>query len=296
MVDAGVTGFKCFLIHSGVDEFPHVTREDLDAAMPILARRGRAADRPRGADGARGAAPGDTRTYRELPGVAPAPLGGRRHPDDDRAVPQAPAAACTSSTCPPRTRWPDIAAAKREGLPFTVETCPHYLTFDAEHIPDGATHLKCAPPIREAENREKLWDGLARGTIDMVVSDHSPCTPGAQAPGPRGLRGGVGRHRLAAVQPAGGVDGHARRAATGWRRSSRWMCRNPARLIGLEGVKGTLTPGTDADWSSSIRRPPSPRSPRGVLHRHPLTPYAGRSLPGRGGALVGAGRSGLHTG
>ena len=173
----------------------------------------------------------------------------------------------------------EIASAKKEGLPFTVETCPHYLTFDAEHIPDGATWFKCAPPIRESENREKLWAGLARGDIDMVVSDHSPCTPALKhlEHGDFGRAwGGIAslQFSLPAVWTGMRARGH------GLEQLVRWMCHAPARLTGLTGVKGSLTPGADADLV--VFDPEAPFTPdaSGVLHRHKLTPYAGRALVG----------------
>ncbi|WNG33239.1 allantoinase AllB [Archangium violaceum] len=278
MVDAGVTGFKCFLIHSGVDEFPHVTREDLARAMPILARRGvplivhaemTPDERP---------PQGDTRTYRSYLESRP-----RRWEDD--------AIRMMIELCREHRgrvhivhlsssdALPDIAAARREGLPFGAETCPHYLTFDAEHIPDGATYLKCAPPIREAENREKLWAGLARGEIDMVVSDHSPCTPGLKHLD-RGdfaaAWGGIAslQFSLPAVWTGMRERGHGLESLV------RWMCQNPARLIGLEGVKGSLVPGVDADLLVFDPEASFTPEPSQVLHRHSLTPYAGRSLTG----------------
>ncbi|QRK12238.1 allantoinase AllB [Archangium violaceum] len=278
MIDAGVTGFKCFLIHSGVDEFPHVTREDLARAMPILARRGvplivhaemTPDERP---------PQGDTRTYRSYLESRP-----RRWEDD--------AIRMMIELCREHRgrvhivhlsssdALPDIAAARREGLPFGAETCPHYLTFDAEHIPDGATWLKCAPPIREAENREKLWAGLARGEIDMVVSDHSPCTPGLKHLD-RGdfaaAWGGIAslQFSLPAVWTGMRERGHGLESLV------RWMCQNPARLIGLEGVKGSLVPGADADLLVFDPEASFTPEPSQVLHRHSLTPYAGRSLTG----------------
>jgi allantoinase len=278
MVDAGVTGFKCFLIHSGVDEFPHVTREDLDQAMPILARRG--VPLIVHAELTEHEAPpqGDTRTYRSY-------LESRPRRWEDDAI-RMMIELCRKHRCrvhivhlSSSDALPYIAAAKREGLPFTVETCPHYLTFDAEHIPNGATHLKCAPPIREAENREKLWDGLARGTIDMVVSDHSPCTPALKHMD-RGdfaaAWGGIAslQFSLPAVWTGMRARGHGLEAL------ARWMCRNPSRLIGLEGVKGSLTPGTDADLVVFDPEALFIPEPSRVLHRHQLTPYTGRSLLG----------------
>ncbi len=95
---------------------------------------------------------------------------------------------------------PALRAAKDEGLPITVETCPHYLCFDAETIPDGATHFKCAPPIREHENREALWRALGDGTIDLVISDHSPCTPALKLPERGDFQRSLGRHRVLAAR------------------------------------------------------------------------------------------------
>lgn len=278
MVDAGVTGFKCFLIHSGVDEFPHVTREDLDKAMPVLARRNVPLIVHAELTEHEGAPQGDTRTYQSY-------LASRPRRWEDDAI-RMMVELCRKHRCrvhivhlSSSDALADIAAAKREGLPFTVETCPHYLTFDAEHIPDGATHLKCAPPIREAENREKLWDALARGTIDMVVSDHSPCTPALKHL-ERGdfaaAWGGIAslQFSLPAVWTGMRARGH------GLEQLARWMCRNPARLTGLEGVKGTLTPGTDADLLVFDPEASFTPEPSRVLHRHPLTPYSGLKLQG----------------
>jgi allantoinase len=278
MVDAGVTGFKCFLIHSGVDEFPHVTREDLERAMPILARRGVPLIVHAELTEQEHPPQGDTRTYRSYLQSRP-----RRWEDD--------AIRMMVELCRKHRgrvhivhlsssdALADIAAAKQEGLPFSVETCPHYLTFDAEHIPDGATHLKCAPPIREAENREKLWAGLGRGDIDMVVSDHSPCTPSLKHLD-RGdfaaAWGGIAslQFSLPAVWTGMCERGY------GLQELVRWMCRHPARLIGLEGVKGTLAPGADADLLVFDPDATFTPEPSGVLHRHPLTPYTGRTLHG----------------
>lgn len=278
MVDAGVTGFKCFLIQSGVDEFPHVTRADLEQAMPILAGRG--VPLIVHAELTEHEAPpqGDTRAYESYLKSRP-----RRWEDD--------AIRMMIELCRKHRgrvhivhlsssdALADIAAAKKEGLPFSVETCPHYLTFDAEHIPDGATHFKCAPPIREAENREKLWAALAQGTIDMVVSDHSPCTPALKHLD-RGdfaaAWGGIAslQFSLPAVWTGMRQRGH------GLEELVRWMCQNPAKLIGLEGVKGTLAPGADADLLVFDPEASFTPEPSGVLHRHKLTPYAGRALQG----------------
>ncbi len=278
MVDAGVTGFKCFLIHSGVDEFPAVTRAHLDQAMPVLARRGVPLIVHAELTEHELPPQGDTRTYRSY-------LASRPRRWEDDAV-RMMVGLCREHRCPVHIvhlsssdALPDIADARRAGLAFTVETCPHYLTFDAEHIPDGATHLKCAPPIREAENRERLWEGLARGDIDMVVSDHSPCTPALKHL-ERGdfaaAWGGIAslQFSLPAVWTGMRARGHGLASLV------RWMCRNPARLVGFEGIKGSLTPGADADLILFDPDATFTPEPAHVLHRHPLTPYTGRPLQG----------------
>ena len=180
LLDAGVRGFKCFLVHSGVDEFPHVTEENLLEAMPELARLNsvllvhaelgepieKAAEELTGSD------PKDYQTF----------LKSRPRESENKAV-ELMIRLCRETGArvhivhhSSSDVLPQLKAAKAEGLPITVETCPHYLTFAAEEIPDGATFYKCCPPVRERENREKLWAALADGTIDMIVSDHSPCT------------------------------------------------------------------------------------------------------------------------
>jgi allantoinase len=172
-----------------------------------------------------------------------------------------------------------IGQAKREGLPISAETCPHYLTFAAEEIPDGATEFKCAPPIRGSENREGLWNALAEGSIDLIASDHSPAPPDLK-------KQDSGDFRLA----WGGIASLELTLAAVWtsarvRRLSiadivRWMCRAPAQLAGLEKHKGTIAPGCDADlvvWNPEATRVVEAER----LHqRHKMTPYAGRTLQG----------------
>src|SRR5437660_4822264 len=182
--DAGVVGFKCFLVHSGVDEFPNVSETDLRAAMPELARLG-----------------ATLIVHAELPG--PIEIAGRQSSNADpnanrvyetflRSRPRAAENAavelmlrlCRETGCrvhivhhSSADALPMLRAAKAAGAPVTVETCPHYLHFAAEEIADGATEFKCCPPVRERENREQLWQALRDGTIDMIVSDHSPGPP-----------------------------------------------------------------------------------------------------------------------
>ena len=283
---AGVFAFKCFLVPSGVDEFPCVTEHDLRVAMPILAGLGATlmvhAELPGPIDAAaaRAAAggPRDPRSYAaylasrppeaEIEAVALLvrlcrELGARAHVVHLSAAGALPA----------------LRAARDEGLPVTVETCPHYLHFAAEAIPDGATAHKCAPPIRDRGNREVLWDALGEGLIDAVVSDHSPAPPPMKHLG-RGdfarAWGGIASLQLGlSVVWAG-----ARERGHGVADVARWMCRAPARLAGLAHRKGAIAEGHDADlvvWDADAELTVAPRT---LHHRHKLTPYAGVTLPG----------------
>jgi allantoinase len=173
-----------------------------------------------------------------------------------------------------------LRAARREGLPLTVETCPHYLTFAAEEIRDGMTACKCAPPIRSREHREGLWRGLTAGTIDLVATDHSPA-PAALKQRESGdfvaAWGGVASLQLglAAVwtgAAARGIDAG---------RLARWLCAAPAGLAGLSGTKGSVAVGRDADlviWDPDAVQQVDASA---LYHRHPVTPYDGMTLRGR---------------
>ena len=171
---------------------------------------------------------------------------------------------------------PLLRRARAEGVRITVETCPHYLTFAAEGVPDGATSFKCCPPIRERSHREALWAALAGGEIDLVVSDHSPCTADLKLLD----EGDFGRARggIASLQVALSVVWTGARAR-GLALSDvvRWMAEAPARLAGLPG-KGAIAVGRDADL---VAFAPDERWTVGELrHRNPVTPYAGRELHG----------------
>ena len=279
MVAGGAIGFKCFLVPSGVDEFPHSDRAALDQAMPVLARLGvpllvhaELADSDETPQG-------DVRLYQSY-------LESRPRRWEDSAI-RMMIELCRKHRCQVHIvhlsssdALPDIARARREGLPFSVETCPHYLTFASEEIPNGATHFKCAPPIREGENRERLWRGLAEGDIQLVVSDHSPCTPALKK-----LEAGDFAHAwggIASLQfslPA--VWTGARAHGLSLVDVARWMCRAPAALTGLTGVKGAIAPGHDADLVVFDPEATFTVQPENVLHRHRITPYAGHTLHGR---------------
>ncbi|TBR21063.1 allantoinase AllB [bacterium] len=277
MAAEGALGFKCFLVPSGVDEFPHVREADLKAAMPVLAKLGLPLLVHAELEGPCGPA-GPWRRYAGY-------LASRPRDWEDRAV-RLMVRLCRETGCRVHIvhlsssgALAEVAAAKKEGLPFTVETCPHYLTFCAEDIEDGQTPFKCAPPIREAENREKLWDALRSGLIDMVVSDHSPCTPAL-----KDLEGGD-------FQKAwGGIAGLQFSLSAVWTgmkarglglgELAHLMSRTPAHFAGLAARKGGLAFGKDADLVVFDPEATLTPQPFGVLHRHPVTPYCGRPLSG----------------
>jgi allantoinase len=274
--DAGVRAFKCFLAPSGVDEFPNVTEADLREAFPILARLGlplmvHAEDPACLVQG------GSSRKYSEY--LASRPVAAERSAIElllalMRWCP-APVHIVHLSSA---TSLDLIRKARREGLPITVETCPHYLTFAAEEIPDGATELKCAPPIREAAERDALWDALIAGDIDLVASDHSPCPPGMKESGGDFFACWGGISSLQLTLPA--VWAGARLRGMKPERVVEWMCAGPAALAGLSRRKGRIATGYDADiaiWNPDASFVVDPGS---LFHRHHLTPYAGRELYG----------------
>ena len=287
----GVVGFKCFLTHSGIDEFPNVTQQDLEAAMPVIAGLGlplivHAELDPCGEPG------DDPRRFASY-------LASRPPEMELRAI-RLLIELCRKTRC--RTHvvhlsaaeaLEDVERAKAEGLPFTVETCPHYLTFAAEDVPAGATQFKCAPPIRSAENRERLWSGLGRGVIDFVVSDHSPCVPELkklEAGDFMGAWGGIAG--LQFTLPA--VWTGAKRRGFSLEDVVRWTSERTADFVGLK-TKGRLEKGRDADAALLDDAALVDVEPAQVLHRNKLTPYSGLRLLGavkthylRGRARAGA--------
>jgi allantoinase len=275
LIDRGVRGFKCFLVHSGIDEFPDVAESDLALAMPVLARRGVPllvhAELPQFL----APAAGDPRKYHSW-------LASRPHESEDEAIKlmlrMAQAFGCQVHIVHLSSSHaiPLLAAARQAGVPVTAETCPHYLTFAAEDIPDGATEFKCAPPIRQADNRERLWDGLRAGVLDCIVSDHSPC-PGHMKGQGDFLAAWGGIASLELTLPAIWTQARAR----GFDLSdvARWMCERPAQLARLP-KKGRIAPGCDADLVIFDTERSFRVDPARLHHRHPVTPYAGRELFG----------------
>lgn len=276
--DDGVFGFKCFLLHSGVDEFPHLTADEMEEDMAELA------------------------TFDSLMIV---------HAEDSRAIDHAPepegdkyskflasrprgAENVAIADVIERARWtgarahilhlsssdalPMIATARRDGVKLTVETCPHYLTLLAEEIPNGGTAFKCCPPIREASNRELLWQGLLDGTIDCIVSDHSPSTIDLKdvENGDFGLAwGGVASLQLGLQL----IWTEAKKRGISLEQVLEWMSANPAKLAGMTR-KGRIALGFDADFAIFEPEAAQVVDVHHLHHKNAISPYDGRALAG----------------
>ncbi len=284
--EAGVLGFKCFLGDSGSADFPAVQSRELGAALSVLS--GLCSPLLVHAESAQAAAArpqASGRTYagylasrpRELENLAIAQVidaaqatGGRAH-----------IVHLSSSDA-----LPMIASAHQDGVAVSAETCPHYLTLAAEEIPDGATAAKCSPPVREAANRDLLWEGLRAGILDLIASDHSPCTPAMKETGGDfgAAWGGISSLQLGLPL----VWTAARNRDFSLNDVADWMSKRPAQLASL-GTKGQIAVGFDADFCVLAPDESFVVDPAQILHRHPATPYAGRTLAGvvRGTMLGG---------
>jgi allantoinase len=281
LADAGVLGFKAFLCHSGLDEFPNVHEADLRIVMPILARRGLPllAHAELVLDPALRMDPSHPRSYSAW-------VDSRPESWEVEAI-RLLIELCRETGCrvhlvhlAAASALPILVEARAEGLPLTVETCPHYLTFAAEEISDGDTRFKCAPPIRSAANREKLWEGLRSGTIDTIGTDHSPAPPALKHLDSGDLsRAWGGISSLQISLPA--VWTEARRRGFGVDDLVRWMAARPSALVDLSGRKGAIARGSDADLAIVDPDASFVVDPASLLHRHPATPYEGRTLFGR---------------
>ncbi|WP_084101194.1 allantoinase AllB [Nocardioides luteus] len=276
--EAGVSGFKCFLLHSGVDEFPPLDADQLELAMREIATF----------DGLLIVHAEDAHAIEHAPaaggGAYERFLNSRPRGAENLAIAQVIELA----------RWTGcrvhilhvsssdvlamLASARHDGVPITAETCPHYLTFAAEEIPDGATQYKCCPPIREAANRELLWQGLRDGVIDMVVTDHSPSTPDLKAldTGDFGVAwGGISSLQLG----LSAVWTEARERGFALTDIARWMSAAPARHAGLPG-KGKIAVGHDADFAVLAPDDTFVVDAERLHHKNAVTPYHGRTLAG----------------
>jgi allantoinase len=283
MARAGVLGFKCFLLHPGVEEFSMVCERDLREALPLIADTGL-----------------PLLVHAELPGPIDAATQRLHNADWTRydtylqsRPDEAERAAIGLMLLLCReyhfrlhivhlatgTALQMLRAAQEEGLPVTVESCPHYLHLEAEQVANGLTQLKCAPPIRGHENREQLWQGLRDGVIDMVVSDHSPCPPPMK------------RMNEGSFQTAwGGIAGLSMALPVMWTEAQRrgfsltdvvrWMTEKPAQLAGCAANKGRIAAGWDADFIVFDPEAEFTVTTNRLHHRHAISPYIGERLRG----------------
>ncbi len=276
--EAGCFGFKCFLAPLGVVEFPNVSEADLRKAMPEIAACGGVL-LAHAEDPARlHPAAGDRRRYADY-------LRSRPRQAEDSAIEllirlsretgcRVHIVHLSSSDSLPR-----LAEARAGGLPITVETCPHYLVFAAEEIPAGATEFKCAPPIREAANRDALWNALGSGAIDLVASDHSPCPPSLKCKEIGDFFSAWGGISSLEVGLSA-IWTEARQRSVGLENLACWMSARPAKLAGLGHRKGFIAKGYDADLVIWDPEADFTVEPKRLRQRHKLTPYAGRRLFG----------------
>jgi len=285
LVAEGVFGAKCFTAPSGVPEFGHVDAAQLREALAELHRLGVPllvhAEDPGVLADAEGAVhePGaDPRAFATFLATRPAAA-------EDAAVAMVVAAARATGGrvhvvhLASATALPLVAGARALGLAVTAETCPHYLTLDADAVPAGATEFKCCPPVRDARTREALWRGLRDGVLDSVVSDHSPCTPELKDPATGDFTtawGGIASVQLGLPVVWTGARGRGVPLAE----VVGWMAAAPAARLGLTGRKGSLTVGGDADLTVLAPEEEFVVDPAALAHRHPVTPYAGARLRG----------------
>jgi allantoinase len=279
LINKGVLGFKAFLTHSGIDEFPNVSESDLHLAMPIIARHHL-----------------PLLVHCELTtNVQPAPvtneqsyknyLSSRPGQWEDDAIALM-IRLCEQYQCRVHIvhlssagSIEQIKQARQKGLPLTVETAQHYLYFNAEEIPDAQTAYKCAPPIREKENNEQLWQALQDGIIDFVATDHSPAPPAMKEISSGNLMkawGGIASLQLALPV----LWTAARKRNIPVTSIAKWLCENPAVLPGLQKSKGRIAKGFDADFvvwdpDKSFRV-----TTEALHHKHKITPYSNQELYG----------------
>jgi allantoinase len=287
---AGIPGFKCFLIHSGIDGFAWVDEAELRLALPRLKAAGlpllahaETAGPVAAATQALDSAGADWRKHSAY-------LASR--PDDAEIEAIALLIRLAEEFATPihivhlssAKALPMLADARSRGVPVTVETCVQYLWFAAEEIPDGATEFKCAPPIRNKANREALWAALEEGSIDMVATDHSPCPPAMKRreQGRWDLAwGGIASLGLALPVMWTALERRGTGLKTGMERLGKWMGAGTARLAGLTGRKGALESGADADFVVFDPDAAWTVAPEHLHFRHKLSPYMGAKLHGR---------------
>jgi allantoinase len=283
LADAGVRGFKCFLVHPGIDEFSMVTTQQLREALPYVAQTGLPllvhAELPDCIDAA-------TKNLETADWTAyPTYLNSRPEESELSAI-NLLIALCGEYEfrlhivhLSAAQALPALRAARLEGLPVSVETCPHYLHFQAESISRGATQFKSAPPIRGAENREQLWDAVKNGTIDLVATDHSPCPPQMKRLAEGDFRtawGGI--PGLSVALPVMFTEARARGFSL--TDIARWMAEAPAKLVGCQLRKGKIAAGYDADLVVFDEASDFVVTRERLHHRHSFSPYLGEKLKG----------------
>jgi allantoinase len=278
LIENGVLGFKAFLTHSGIDEFPNVTEDDLRKVMPIIAKYNLPLLVHCELISPLSEGEGTGVRYQDYLNSRP-----RKWEDDAIALM---ICLCEEYNC--RTHIVHLSSsnsieqirnAKQKGLPLTVETGQHYLYYTAEQIRDGQTQFKCAPPIRGKENNEKLWHALQDGIIDFVATDHSPATPALKE-----LQSGdfiKAWGGIASIQFALPVLWTAaRKRKCSLNDIVKWLSENPAKLIGKQNSKGKIARGYDADIVVWDERKSFTVTENIIFHKHKITPYISEELFG----------------
>lgn len=280
LIKSGVLGIKAFLTHSGIDDFPNVGKKELDAAMPIIAKYGipmlahcELTDTPVSEPKER--TPGNYQQY----------LASRPKVWENEAV-QLMIDLCEKHQCQTHIvhvasaeALPIIKKGKKKGLPLTAETCPHYIYFEAETIPNNNTLYKCAPPIREHQNNQKLKKAFKTGVLDFVASDHSPAPPNLKEIESGNL-----------IKAWGGISSLQYLVSAAWTSLKReitleefipLLTENPAKYLGIQNKKGWLKKGMDADFTVWSPEENFLVEKKDNQHRHKISPYTGTTLYGK---------------
>jgi allantoinase len=277
LADAGVLGFKAFLSPSGIDEFPNISEKHLREALHILAKKGIPvlvhAELENGATSSE-----ENKTYKYFQESRPKSW-------ENNAI-KLLIQLCREFNVhihivhlSSADILPEIAQTRKDGFPLTVETCPHYLHFSSERISDGDTRFKCAPPIWNGENRENLWAGLEEGIINFITSDHSPCTPelkNLEAGNFEKAWGGISSIQFALPV----IWTECKQRGYSLEQLINWMSKQPAKFVGMDDLKGQISPGFDADlvcWNPDKKYIIKKEA---IHHKNKLTPYEGESLYG----------------
>lgn len=278
LIEKGVLGFKAFLTHSGIDDFPNVSEADLRKVMPLIAAAGLPLLVHCELTDTIQRSSGDTRLYNNY-------LQTRPKEWEDEAIALM-IRLCEATNCRVHIvhlssagSIDQVSKAKQKGLPLTVETGQHYLFFDASQVKDGQTQFKCAPPIREKENNEQLWDALKNGIIDLVATDHSPTLPALKEMESGDFMkawGGVASLQFALPV----LWTAAKKRNINFNEVVKWLCENPAKLIGKQRSKGKIAEGYDADLVVLNDQEVFTVTENMIHHRHKLTPYLNEQLFG----------------